>query len=91
VEVMTDGASVNLPAARRTDLAPFCIAILERGQMVPCGIVVDGDLATPVPVAGAEQYCIQYFPIFEVWAMRPRSSFDRLSATWSWELVAEEK
>jgi len=52
-------------------------------------IMADGSTQDGVK-PGATEILTLYFPIYEVWLLRPTETFDRNNASWSWQLIAEE-
>ncbi|MDR0234591.1 MAG: hypothetical protein LBI31_07325 [Zoogloeaceae bacterium] len=62
----------------RTDAPPWMVSVMPDGEIIE-GI-------TP----GAAEILTMYFPVWQVWLLRPTATFDRNAASWSWQLVAEE-
>lgn len=81
-----------LPAARRSDpgFTPVGYAFLPGGQAISSSVGLSGNIATVATVAGAVAYSVGYFPQVDCYITRPVVSGDMASATWSWELTAEE-
>lgn len=80
---------IALPAAYRTDMALKAYAYIGE-LLVATSLTVDAGVATVAAVSGADHYRIHYYPILTVYAERPRQDGDDTSATYSWELTAEE-
>lgn len=85
------GTAVTLPAARRTDWAPFAQAVVD-GRTVPTSLSIAVNAGTLGAVAGATSYITYYFPILACYAVQaPSRSFDgRVAGQAGWELIAEE-
>lgn len=82
---------ITIPAARRTDAAPYGWAITAAGLLAPTAIILAGDVATLTPVAGAVAYQVAWYPLLTVRAPTgPAVSYDALGAVVGWELTAEE-
>lgn len=83
------GNVLTVPAARRTDVAPYGFALVA-GREVPTPLVMAGDVATLTAVTGAELYLVKYYPTITCRAKRPRRGASRNNATYTWSLEAEE-
>lgn len=84
--------AITLPAARRTDWAPFGMALVD-GRLVRTTISVVVNAATLGAVSGATGYVAYYFPKLTCYAVSagPSRSFDgRVAGNAGWELIAEE-
>lgn len=82
---------ITLPAARRTDAAPFGFALDANGLLRPVAVALAGHVATLTAVAGAEGYQVLYYPLLTIRAPAgPRCSYDAAGAVASWELACEE-
>lgn len=83
--------TIVIPAARRTDWAPFAKALVA-GRLVSTPMTIATDTCTLTAVAGATSYMVYYFPKLTCFAVSPPSrSFDgRTSGNNGWELIAEE-
>lgn len=80
-----------LPAARRTDAAPFGFAVDASGFVSPVSASVAGDVATLSARAGALSYQVLWYPLLTVRAPAGvRASYDAAGAVASWELTCEE-
>ncbi|MCL2076112.1 MAG: hypothetical protein FWH15_06690 [Betaproteobacteria bacterium] len=62
----------------RTDAATWRVSIMPDGRVFE-GVRPD-----------AAETLTMYFPVFEVFLLRPTETFDRNNASWSWQLIAEE-
>ena len=62
VAINSPVASIVLPTARRSDVAPFAFAVSAAGRLVPTDSSLAGDVLTITPVAGAVAYQAVYFP-----------------------------
>lgn len=83
--------TVTIPAARRTDWAPFAKALVG-GRLVSTPMSIAVNTCTLTAVAGATSYMVYYFPTLTCYAVAPPSrSFDgRTQGNNGWELIAEE-
>lgn len=87
------GASnvITIPAARRSDAAPFGFAVDASGLIRPVGVGLDGNVVTLTPLVGALSYQVLWYPLLTVRAPAGlRTRFDAAGAVAGWELVAEE-
>jgi hypothetical protein len=62
----------------RTDAPTWLVSIMADGR------VFEG--VRP----GATETLTMYFPLYQVWLLRPTETFERNNAAWSWQLIAEE-
>ncbi|ANQ83708.1 hypothetical protein dqs_0632 [Azoarcus olearius] len=85
----SDTPSIALPAARRTDAAPYGFAVVGH-RLVPTSLAVAGDLATLAPVAGATAYKVLYYPLLIVRSDGPSERYDAGGAVAGFDLQAEE-
>lgn len=85
------GTAITLPAARRSDWAPFAMALVD-GRLVPTTISIVINAATLGAVSGATGYVAYYFPTLTCYAVSagPSRSFDGRAHNAGWELIAEE-
>ncbi|MBS0442820.1 MAG: hypothetical protein JSR38_12755, partial [Proteobacteria bacterium] len=82
---------ITLPAARRSDAAPFGFALDASGLLRPTAVTLAGNVATLIAVAGATGYQVLYYPLLTIRAPAgPRCSYDAAGAVASWELTCEE-
>lgn len=83
----------TLPAARRTDTGstPWGYARLPGGQTVSSAVSMAGDVATVSAVTDAVAYSVAYLPEITAFVMPPSESGDMGTATYRWEIVAEEE
>jgi len=89
--VQSAGRSITLPAARRSDAAPYGFAVDEIGLLRPVAVSVAGDVATLSEFAAAVSYQVLYYPLLTVRAPAgPRVQYDAAGAAASWEIVFEE-
>lgn len=91
--VQSNGTTVVLPAARRTDAPylPTALAHLADGREVATSISIAGNTATLGGIAGAVSYSVIYFPQLTVIATPPEHTFDGAGNVSGWALNAEEK
>ncbi|THF60903.1 hypothetical protein [Pseudothauera rhizosphaerae] len=87
--IWTAGAPVELPAARRADVAPFALAAVGAG-MVRASIEVAAGVATIAPVAGATGYCVYYYPQLTVVSAGPMERFDVFERVAGFDVEFEE-
>lgn len=80
----------TLPAARRTDAAPFALAALPGGQLRPAALTLVGDVATVALVAGAVAYQVCYYPLLTVACTDVRETWSPLDGAAQWEMDFEE-
>lgn len=82
----------TLPSKRRTDtgFTPWGYAIKSDGSAQKVGVTLVGDVATVESVSGAVAYAVGFFPQITAWLMAPADSGDMGTATYRWEIVAEE-
>ena len=89
--VQSAGRSITLPAARRSDAAPYGFAVDEIGLLRPVAVSVAGDVATLSEFAAAVSYQVLYYPLLTVRAPQgARVEYDAAGAAASWEIVFEE-
>lgn len=82
---------IALPAARRTDAAPYGFAVDAIGLLRPVAVGVAGNTATLAVWAGAVSYQVLYYPLLTVRAPAGvRVEYDAAGAAAGWELVCEE-
>lgn len=83
----------TLPAARRSDTGhiPWGYAFFADKSVVKASISLLGDVVTVDAVSGAVAYGVGYFPQIVAYVMAPREHGDLGSASYSWEIVAEEE
>lgn len=81
---------ITIPSARRSDsgFEPIGLAVVD-GELQETTISIVSNEATLGVVAGAEGYQVQYWPEITVYADL-EESMDASSATYSWEIIAEE-
>lgn len=88
--LVSAGLVFALPAARRVDLAPCAVAIVDD-RLVPTALALAGDTATVTAVPGASGYRVLYWPVLSVVAVsRPAETGEPYSASYGWELEAQE-
>lgn len=82
----------TLPAARRSDAGhtPWGYAFKADGSAVSSSVSMAGNVATVAAVSGAVAYGVGYLPQITAYVMAPAESGDMGSATYRWEIVAEE-
>jgi hypothetical protein len=82
----------TLPSSRRNDagFTPWGYAVQPDGMAVKVGVTLVGNLATVEAVAGAVAYAVGYFPQITAYVSPPAESGDMGTATYRWEIVAEE-
>ena len=88
-----DGSrQATLPTARRSDSGyePWAWAIMPDGGVQDTPLALVGNVGTADAVAGALAYQILYYPQITAWISRPTESGERATASYRWELVAEE-
>lgn len=89
--IQAAGRVITLPAARRTDAAPYGFAVDAVGLLRPVAVTVAGNVATLGAAAGAVSYQVLYYPLLTVRAPQgPRVQYDAAGAAASWEIVCEE-
>lgn len=89
--IQAAGRVITLPAARRTDAAPYGFAVDAVGLLRPVAVTVAGNVATLGADAGAVSYQVLYYPLLTVRAPHgPRVQYDAAGAAASWEIVFEE-
>lgn len=89
--IQAAGRVITLPAARRTDAAPYGFAVDAVGLLRPVAVTVVGNVATLGADAGAVSYQVLYYPLLTVRAPQgPRVQYDAAGAAASWEIVFEE-
>ena len=82
---------ITLPAARRTDAAPYGFAVDAIGLLRPVAVGLAGNTATLAVWAGAVSYQVLYYPLLTARAPAGvRVEYDAAGAAASWELVCEE-
>jgi hypothetical protein len=88
--IHSSGTAVTLPAARRTDWAPFAKALVD-GVLVSTSLSIVVNAGTIGAVAGATSYLTYYFPKLTCFAVMPPSrGFNARGPDAGWELIAEE-
>jgi len=87
--VYTATTSATLPSARRSDYAPFALAIVGDG-LTETSVSMGGDTATITPVSGASGYLVQYYPEFTAVITAYKTGIKTQNAEYSWQLTAEE-
>lgn len=89
--IHSSSTAITLPAARRSDWAPFAMAMVD-GRLVPTTISIVVNAATLGAVSGATGYVAYYFPTLTCYAVSagPSRSFDGRAHKAGWELIAEE-
>jgi hypothetical protein len=82
----------TLPAARRTatGFTPWGYAMLASGQAIKSPVTMATNVATVTAVADAVAYSVAYLPEITAYVMAPSESGDMGSATYRWEIIAEE-
>lgn len=89
--IQAAGRVITLPAARRTDAAPYGFAVDAVGLLRPVAVTVAGNVATLGADAGAVSYQVLYYPLLTVRAPQgARVEYDAAGAAASWEIVFEE-
>lgn len=89
--IQSAGNVITIPAARRSDAAPYGWAITAAGLLTPTAVTLADNVATLSPVAGAAAYQVAWYPQLTVRAPTgPTVSYDALGAVVGWELTAEE-
>lgn len=81
---------IVIPAARRSDTAPFGFAHLPGGERRETPVSMSTDTATLTAVGGAVGYSVCWYPQLNVYAQAPTQTADPARGSVSWELVAEE-
>ncbi|QDF95204.1 hypothetical protein CJ010_00865 [Azoarcus sp. DD4] len=81
--------SITLPAARRTDAAPYGFGLVGH-QLVPTAVSMAGDVATLAAVAGASAYTVLYYPLLVMRSAGPQEQYDAAGAVAGFNLSAEE-
>lgn len=82
---------ITLPAARRSDAAPYALAVADDGRKLRATPVsVAGDVATLDVIAGASAYLVYYYPLLTVLSDGPTERFDAQECISGWDLQAEE-
>ena len=83
---------ITVPAARRTDAAPYGWAITAAGLLQPTPVTLAGHVATLEAVPGAAAYQVAWYPLLTGYAPAGVSvSFDAAGAAASWQIVFEEE
>lgn len=92
VEAVFATRQATLPAARRSDAGhtPWGYAFMADGAAVASPVTLAGNVATVAAVSGAVAYGVGYLPQITAYVMAPAESGDMGSATYRWEIVAEE-
>lgn len=89
--IQSAGNVITLPAARRTDAAPYGFAVDAIGLLRPVVVSLAGNTATLAVWAGAVSYQVLYYPLLTVRAPAGvRVEYDAAGAVAGWELVCEE-
>lgn len=89
--IQAAGNVIAIPAARRTDAAPFGFSIDANGFLRPVSVSMATDTATLGTVAGAIGYQVLWYPLMSMRAPAgPTLRFDAFGAVAGWELTAEE-
>lgn len=81
--------TVELPAARRTDVTSCAFGVLSDGTHVPTSVNIVTNTATCGSVTNAVEYRVWYYPQVTVFAVYSED-ISRDQATWSWSLECEE-
>lgn len=82
---------ITLPAARRSDAAPYGWAVSAAGLLTPTPVALAGNVATLTVVAGAAGYQVAWYPLLTIRAPAgPSVSYDAAGAVAGWQLTAEE-
>jgi hypothetical protein len=81
--------SLTVPAARRDDVSPWAVAIVD-GREVKTSISMAGNVATLGAVSGASLYIVRYYPMFTARAVIPPRQLNTSGASYGWTLEAEE-
>lgn len=84
---------ITVPAARRTDAAPYGFAITaDNARLLPTPVAIAGNTATLTAVAGALGYQVYWYPLLTVLAPEGLSAtWDAAGAVATWQIVAEEQ
>lgn len=88
-----DGSrQATLPTARRSDTGyePWAWAIMPDGSVQDTALALVGNVGTADAVADALSYQILYYPQITAWLSRPTESGERTTASYRWELIAEQ-
>lgn len=88
-----DGSrQATLPTARRADSGyePWAWAIMPDGGVQDTPLALVGNVGTADAVDGALAYQILYYPQITAWLSRPTESGERATASYRWELIAEQ-
>lgn len=81
-----------LPAARRSDAghAPWGFAIMPDGSSRKVVATLAGNVATVAATPGAVAYAVGYLPQIVAYVNAPSESGEAGTATYHWEITAEE-
>jgi hypothetical protein len=88
--VVSASNTIVLPAARRSDAAPFGFAVMADGSLRDTPGSLAADTLTLAVVSGAIRYVAHYYPQLTVFAEPPSTRFDVAGASAGWVLTAEE-
>lgn len=89
--IQAAGNVITLPAARRSDAAPYGFAVDAIGLLRPVAVGLAGNTATLAVWAGAVSYQVLYYPLLTARAPAGvRVEYDAAGAAAGWELVCEE-
>lgn len=80
---------VALKSLPRPDFAPWALALVN-GDWVSTPCVLDDDMVTTTPVAGATLYTVSWLPMYLVFASKPSKGVNTGNATHNWSLTWEE-
>jgi hypothetical protein len=86
--IQEDTNIITLPAARRTDVAPWGLALVN-GRFVDTTCSIVANVATLGEVTGATAYRVSYYPKITV-SGKPSTDVDETGAAYSLSLDAEE-
>lgn len=91
VSITGPGPTLTIPRAFRTDTPYEPKALARIGwNIVTTGLSLAGSVATPVPVTGANDYRIVYFPVLLCDINAVERTLNDQTVEWSWSLSAEE-
>lgn len=82
----------TLPPYRRADpgYTPWAWALMSDGSVLETDLQIVGDLGTAAAISGAAAYQILYYPQITAWVTAPVESGARSTASYRWEISAEQ-
>lgn len=83
------GLVFELTSVPRDDVAPWALALVG-GEWEPAECTFEDGVVTVVAVAGATLYCVQWMPVYQVFASAPPNSMDPSTATFGWQIDWQE-